>query len=38
MSRDQWATIQYGDWSYAGSPSLLSLQELTDRFPEPSGS
>jgi tryptophanase len=34
MSRDQWAAIQHGDESYAGSPSWYAfLQAVTDLFP-----
>jgi tryptophanase len=34
MSRDQWAAIQHGDESYAGSPSWYAfLEAVTDLFP-----
>ncbi|MGA9161987.1 MAG: tryptophanase [Actinomycetota bacterium] len=34
MSRDQWAAIQHGDESYAGSPSwYLFLEAVRDLFP-----
>jgi tryptophanase len=34
MSRDQWAAIQHGDESYAGSPSWYAfLDAVTDLFP-----
>jgi tryptophanase len=34
MSRDQWAAIQHGDESYAGSPSWYAfLAAVTDLFP-----
>src|SRR6266540_7278229 len=34
MSRDQWAAIQHGDESYAGSPSwYVFLQAVQDLFP-----
>ncbi len=34
MSRDQWAAIQHGDESYAGSPSWFRFQEaVQDLFP-----
>jgi tryptophanase len=36
MSRDQWAAIQHGDESYAGSPSwFLFLDAVRDLFPFP---
>jgi tryptophanase len=36
MSRDQWAAIQHGDESYAGSPSwFVFLQAVTELFPFP---
>jgi len=34
MSRDQWAAIQHGDESYAGSPSWIIFRDaVTDLFP-----
>jgi tryptophanase len=34
MSRDQWAAIQHGDESYAGSPSWFAfLEAVTELFP-----
>src|SRR5947209_9527766 len=34
MSRDQWAAIQHGDESYAGSPSWFAfLESVQDLFP-----
>ena len=34
MSRDQWAAIQHGDESYAGSPSWFLFREaVTELFP-----
>ena len=34
MSRDQWAAIQHGDESYAGSPSFyIFLESVQDLFP-----
>ncbi|MGH2448894.1 MAG: tryptophanase [Chloroflexota bacterium] len=34
MSRDQWAAVQHGDESYAGSPSFyLFLEAVQDLFP-----
>ena len=34
MSRDQWAAVQHGDESYAGSPSWFSfLEAVTELFP-----
>ena len=34
MSRDQWAAIQHGDESYAGSPSwFVFLEAIQDLFP-----
>jgi tryptophanase len=34
MSRDQWASIQHGDESYAGSPSWFAfLESVTSLFP-----
>ena len=34
MSRDQWAALQHGDESYAGSPSwYVFLDAVTDLFP-----
>ncbi len=34
MSRDQWAAVQHGDESYAGSPSWYTfLDAVTDLFP-----
>jgi tryptophanase len=36
MSRDQWAAVQHGDESYAGSPSwFLFLEAVQDLFPFP---
>jgi tryptophanase len=36
MSRDQWAAIQHGDESYAGSPSwFLFLEAVQELFPFP---
>jgi len=36
MSRDQWAAIQHGDESYAGSPSWYAfLEAVQDLFPFP---
>ena len=36
MSRDQWAAIQHGDESYAGSPSWFRfLESVQDLFPYP---
>jgi tryptophanase len=36
MSRDQWAAIQHGDESYAGSPSwFVFLQAVQELFPFP---
>jgi tryptophanase len=36
MSRDQWAAIQHGDESYAGSPSWFRfLESVQDLFPFP---
>jgi tryptophanase len=36
MSRDQWAAIQHGDESYAGSPSWFTfLEAVTELFPFP---
>jgi tryptophanase len=36
MSRDQWAAIQHGDESYAGSPSWFVFREsVTELFPFP---
>jgi tryptophanase len=34
MSRDQWAAVQHGDESYAGSPSWYTFRDaVTDLFP-----
>jgi tryptophanase len=36
MSRDQWAAIQHGDESYAGSPSWYTfLEAVQELFPFP---
>jgi tryptophanase len=36
MSRDQWAAVQHGDESYAGSPSWFTfLEAVQDLFPFP---
>ncbi|HYV22392.1 MAG TPA: beta-eliminating lyase-related protein, partial [Candidatus Bathyarchaeia archaeon] len=32
MSRDQWAAIQHGDESYAGSPSWFRFLEAVQRL------